>query len=65
MLKEIWFIGDKSTETVSDIEKDPQVNLAYVSQDAKNYVSINGKAELVEDQEKLRRAMVADLQCIL
>ncbi len=51
--KEIWFIGDKTTETVKDIERNPQVNLAYVSQDAKNYVSINGKAELVEDQEKL------------
>lgn len=51
--KEIWFIGDKTTETVKDIEKNAQVNLAYVSQDAKNYVSINGKAELVEDEEKL------------
>ena len=51
--KEIWFIGDKTTETVKDIEKNPQVNLAYVSQDSKDYVSINGKAELVDDQEKL------------
>ena len=50
--KEIWFIGDKTTETVKDIEKNAQVNLAYVSQDAKNYVSINGKAELVRRQKK-------------
>lgn len=51
--KEIWFIGDKTTETVKDIQKQAQVNLAYVSQDDKDYVSITGKAELVDDQEKL------------
>lgn len=51
--KEIWFIGDKQTETVADIKENPQVNLAYVSQDDKDYVSINGTAELVDDQAKL------------
>ena len=51
--REIWFIGDKTTETVKDIQKQPQVNLAYVSQDDKDYVSITGKAELVEDKDKL------------
>ena len=51
--KEIWFIGDSTTETVADIKNNPQVNLSYVSQQDKDYVSINGKAELVEDQTKL------------
>ncbi|MGP4712603.1 MULTISPECIES: pyridoxamine 5'-phosphate oxidase family protein [unclassified Psychrobacter] len=51
--KEIWFIGHKPSETVDNINNNPQVNLAYVSQDDKNYLSITGKAELVEDREKL------------
>lgn len=51
--KEIWFIGDKTTETVKHIENNPQVNLSYVCEKDKAYVSINGKAELVNDQDKL------------
>lgn len=49
----IWFIGDKTTETVKDIQKNPQVNLSYVSADQKNFVSINGTAKLVNDKAKL------------
>lgn len=51
--KEIWFIGHKPSETVSNIKDNPEVNLAYASQDDKSYLSIAGKAELVEDKEKL------------
>ena len=51
--KEIWFIGHSPSETVDNIGKNPQVNLAYVSQDDKKYLSINGTAELVDDKEKL------------
>ncbi len=51
--REVWFIGDKTSEAVADIDKNPQANLSYVSQDGKDYVSINGVAELVEDQTKL------------
>ncbi|WP_201554774.1 pyridoxamine 5'-phosphate oxidase family protein [Psychrobacter sp. 72-O-c] len=51
--KEIWFIGHKPSETVENIKKHPQVNLAYTTQDDKDYLSITGKAELVEDKEKL------------
>lgn len=51
--REVWFIGDKTTEAVANIEHNPQVNLSYVAQDGKDYVSINGEAELVEDQAKL------------
>mgnify|MGYP006382925101 FL=1 len=51
--KEIWFIGHTPSETVENIKTNPEVNLAYVSQDDKNYLSITGTAELVEDKEKL------------
>ena len=51
--KEIWFIGHTPSETVENIKTNPEVNLAYVSQDDKNYLSITGTAELVEGKEKL------------
>ena len=51
--KEIWFIGHKPSETVDNIEQNPEVNLAYVTQESDKYLSISGTAELVEDEEKL------------
>ena len=51
--KEIWFIGHKPSETVDNIKQNPEVNLAYVTQESDKYLSISGTAELVEDEEKL------------
>lgn len=51
--KEIWFIGDKNSDVVKDIQDDPRVGLTYATQDAKNYVSISGDAKLINDQDKL------------
>lgn len=51
--KEIWFIGHTPSETVDNIQKNPEVNLAYVTQDEDKYLSVSGTAELVEDSEKL------------
>lgn len=49
----IWFIGDKRTEMVASIGKRPQVNLSYSDTGKSLYVSITGKAELIDDQAKL------------
>lgn len=51
--KEIWFIGHTPSETVDNIQKNPEVNLAYVTRDEDKYLSVSGTAELVEDSEKL------------
>ena len=51
--KDIWFIGHKPSETVDNIKQNPEVNLAYVTQESDKYLSISGTAELVEDEEKL------------
>ncbi len=50
---ELWFIGGKDTEWVSDIKARPEINLAYGQPDGQNYVSISGRAELIEDRAKL------------
>ncbi len=57
--REIWFIGDKRSATVANIKDDPELNLAYTSQDDKDYLSITGKAELVDDREKLEELWTA------
>ena len=51
--KEIWFIGDKSSDLVKDIKEDARIGLTYATQDEKNYVSVSGDAELPNDKAKL------------
>ena len=51
--KEIWFIGDKSSDLIKDIKDDARIGLTYATQDEKNYVSVSGDAELPTDQAKL------------
>ncbi|MGP9688661.1 pyridoxamine 5'-phosphate oxidase family protein [Psychrobacter sp. AOP22-C1-C5] len=51
--KEIWFIGDKTSDVVKDIQDNPKVGLSYATQDEKNYVSVSANAELSTDKDKL------------
>ncbi|MGP5373189.1 pyridoxamine 5'-phosphate oxidase family protein [Psychrobacter alimentarius] len=51
--KEIWFIGDKTSDVVKDIQDNPKIGLSYASEDEKNYVSVSANAELSLDQAKL------------
>ena len=51
--KEIWFIGDKKSDVVKDIQDNPKIGLSYASQDEKDYVSISANAELPTDKDKL------------
>lgn len=51
--KEIWLIGHNPSDTVDNIKANDEVNLAYSSEDNKKFLSITGRAHLVEDKEKL------------
>ena len=51
--KEIWFIGDKSSDVVKDIKDDARIGLSYATQDEKNYVSVSANVELPDDKAKL------------
>lgn len=51
--KEIWFIGDKKSDVVKDIQDNPKIGLSYASQDEKDYVSISANAELPTVKDKL------------
>lgn len=50
---DLWFIGSKETEQVRCMDQNPMVNVSYSDPSKSNYVSIGGKAELVEDRAKL------------
>ncbi len=51
--KEIWFIGDKTSDVVKDIQDNKKIGLSYATQDDKNYVSVSANAELPTDKAKL------------
>ena len=51
--KEIWFIGDKTSDVYKDIQENAKIGLAYATQDSKNYVSVSANAELPTDRAKL------------
>lgn len=51
--KEIWFIGDKTSDVVKDIQDNQKIGLSYATQDEKDYVSVSANAELSTDKDKL------------
>ncbi|WP_334076871.1 pyridoxamine 5'-phosphate oxidase family protein [Paenibacillus sanfengchensis] len=48
---DLWFLTMKDTNKYRELLQNPMVNVAYVGQ---SYVSIRGKAELVEDRGKIK-----------
>lgn len=50
---DLWFIGAKDAEAVSDMRARPQVNVSFSNPGKGIYLSVNGTAELVEDRAKL------------
>ncbi|AKT50323.1 pyridoxamine 5'-phosphate oxidase family protein [Arsenicicoccus sp. oral taxon 190] len=47
----VWFIAERSTEKVRDLQASPQVNLAYAGNGS--WVSLSGTARVVDDRAKL------------
>jgi general stress protein 26 len=48
---EVWFIAERHSENVRNLQRDPRVNVAYASNDA--WVSLSGSAEVVDDEGRL------------
>ena len=49
-----WFFSYRETPKIEEIEADPHVELAYVATEKGAWVSIEGTAEVVEDDERKR-----------
>lgn len=50
----LWFFMSKAREPVTDLIRDPEVNISYADVGADSYVSVSGKAAVVEDLAKKR-----------
>ena len=53
--QELYFFTKRSSGKVVEIEHDASVNLAYASPEKQHYVSVSGRASLIEDKEKMQR----------
>lgn len=50
--QELWFITARDTEHVRDVKSNPNVLLSFSSDDS--WVSLTGRAEVVDDLDKLK-----------
>jgi general stress protein 26 len=48
----LWFFMSRRSDPVSDIAKDPAVNISYADVGADSYVSVSGHAAVVDDLAK-------------
>ena len=51
---DLWFFTGKNTGKTHAIEHDQHVNVTYASPKDNRYVSVSGRAELVEDKAKVK-----------
>lgn len=58
----LWFFTGRSTGKVHSIENDQRVNVTYVDADSSKYVSISGRATLVDDRSKARELWKAEYE---
>jgi general stress protein 26 len=49
---DVWFVAERSSHKVDNIGRNPQVNVAFSSNDS--WVSLSGQASVVDDPAKLR-----------
>ena len=49
-----WFFSERDSQKVAEIEQDPRVELAYVATDRGVWVSVEGTAQIVEDDRRKR-----------
>jgi general stress protein 26 len=51
----LWFFGSLSGEVVADLQSDPVVNIGYADPGRDSYVSVAGKASVVDDSARKKR----------
>ena len=49
---DLWFFTHKSSSKVHSIVSDQKVNLAYASPSDNRYVSVTGRAQIIDDRDK-------------
>jgi general stress protein 26 len=57
---DLWFVTARGSEKLDEIRNDAQVNLAYFKDRTKEWVSVSGRARVVEDRAKIRELYQPD-----
>lgn len=50
---DFWFVTERDSEKVDELEYDPHVNLAFYKDGTKEWVSVSGTAFLSDDRDKI------------
>jgi len=51
----LWFFMSRKSDPVDDLKSEPTVNVAYADPGADTYVSVSGKASVVDDAAKKKQ----------
>ena len=57
---DLWFVTMRGTDKLDEIRFDPHVNLAYYKDRTREWVSVSGKAKIVDDRAKIRELYQPD-----
>lgn len=57
---DLWFVAALGSAKLSDIERDPHVNLAYYKDRTREWVSVSGLATLSRDRDKIHELYEPD-----
>jgi general stress protein 26 len=57
---DLWFVTDRRSEKLVEIGNDPLVNLAYYKDRTKEWVSISGRARIVDERSKVHELYAPD-----
>jgi len=50
---DLWFATSADSHKVAEIRANPRVNVAYASKDRNAYVSVSGRAQVLDDRAKI------------
>lgn len=59
---DLWFFTYASSHKVTEVDQHQQVNVSFSSPDNQRYVSMSGKAQLVQDHNKIEELWKPELQ---
>ena len=57
---DVWFFVSSDADVIDEVEANPDVNIAYYSEDGK-YLSLSGTARMVDDLEKKKELWYDEL----
>jgi general stress protein 26 len=57
---DLWFVTWRESEKLIEIGEEPHVNLSYYKDRTREWVSVSGRAKIVDDREKVRELYQPD-----